>query len=100
LNQALKLINADFKAIDETLEAAGKPYEQGMLAYKREEDALRAQAEKEAQKERLRLENEARAKAAEEMKKLEEAKKAQEAAEKAVVAAPTLLRHSWQRKRD
>lgn len=87
LNQALKLINADFKAIDETLEAAGKPYEAGMLAYKREEDAMRASAEREAQKERLRLENEARAKAQEEMKKLEEAKEAQKEAEKAAQVA-------------
>jgi len=90
LNQSLKLINADFRAIDETLEAAGRPYEAGMLAYKKQEEQQRREAEEAARKERLRIEEEARKQAAEEMAKLEAAKEAQkialeklEAAEKA-----------------
>lgn len=88
INQSLKLINADFRAIDETLEAAGRPYEAGMLAYKKQEEQQRREAEEAARKERLRIEEEARKQADEEMAKLEAAKEAQK------VALENALRHA------
>ena len=88
LNESLRLTNADFKRITETLQAALRPYEAGMLAFKQEEERVRRAAEEEARKERERIEAEARAKAAEEMRKIEEARKAEEAAQVQVEAAP------------
>lgn len=87
INESLKLINADFKRITEVLQAALRPYEQGMLAFKQEEDRKHREAEEAAWKERERLEAEARAVAQAEMERLEKAKKeAEEATKKAEVA--------------
>jgi hypothetical protein len=91
LNMSLKLINADFRAIDEILEAAGKPYENGMLAYKHEEERQRLAAKRAALEEQKRIEEEARKLAAEEMAKLEAAKQAAKAAEVATEQAANPL---------
>jgi len=87
INETLRLINADFKRIKDTLEEALKPYEQGMLAYKQEEARQRKEAEDTARKERERIEAEARAKAQEEMDRLEAARKEQEAAAQRIAQA-------------
>jgi len=87
INETLRLINADFKRIKDTLEEALKPYEQGMLAYKQEEARQRKEAEEAARKEREQIEAEARAKAQEEMDRLEAARKEQEAAAQRIAQA-------------
>ena len=89
LNDTVKLINSDFKAITEQLEAVLKVVEVPMLAFQREEDRKRREAEDAARKERERIEAEARAKAEEERRKLEQAlKEAEEARKAAAVADP------------
>jgi hypothetical protein len=83
LNESLRLINADFKAIAETLKSALVPYERALLAYKQEEERQRRAAEEAARIERERIEAECRAKAEEERQKLAELKRQAEEAAKA-----------------
>ena len=83
LNESLRLINADFKAISETLKSALGPYERALLAYKQEEERQRIAAENAARIERERIEAECRAKADEERQKLAELKRQAEEAAKA-----------------
>jgi hypothetical protein len=83
LNEALRLINADFKVISETLKSALLPYERALLAYKQEEERQRRAAEEAARIERERIEAECRAKAEEERQKFDELKRQAEDAAKA-----------------
>ncbi len=87
LNESLRLINADFKAIAETLKSALLPYERAMLSYKQEEERQRRAAEEAARVERERIEAECRARAEEERQKLAELKRQAEEAAKALEAA-------------
>jgi hypothetical protein len=91
LNESLRLINADFKAIAETLKSALVPYERALLAYKQEEERQRIAAENAARIERERIEAECRAKAEEERQKLAELKRQAEEAAKAQEAPLTGL---------
>jgi hypothetical protein len=86
LNESLRLINADFKAISETLKSALLPYERAMIAYKQEEERQRRAAEEAARIERERIEAECRAKAEEERQKLAELKRQAEEAAQAQAA--------------
>nr|WP_320131966.1 hypothetical protein [uncultured Holophaga sp.] len=72
LNQTVKIINADYKGISEQLEQVLKVIEAPMLAFKREEERQRREAEEAARRERERLEAEARQRAREEERRLEE----------------------------
>ena len=78
LNDTVKLINADFKAISDQLEAVLKVVEAPMLTFKREEERQRREAEEAARKERERLEREARERAEAERRRLEEIRLEQE----------------------
>ena len=83
INESLRIINSDFKAISETLKSALMPYERALLAYKQEEESQRIAAESAARIERERIEAECRAKAEEERQKLAELKRQAEEAAKA-----------------
>jgi len=83
----VKLINADYKAITDQLELVLRILEAPRLAFKREEERQRREAEEVARKERERVEAEARARAEEERKRLEEARSKQEEAESLVQSA-------------
>jgi hypothetical protein len=83
INESLRIINSDFKAISETLKSALMPYERALLAYKQEEERQRIAAESAARIERERIEAECRAKAEEERQKFDELKRQAEDAAKA-----------------
>lgn len=87
LNDTVKLINQDFKNITDQLEQVLKVVEAPMLAFKREEERIRREAEEAARREKAKLEAEAKAKAEEEMRKAREAREAEEAARRAAETA-------------
>ena len=88
LNDTVKLLNEDFNGVKAQLESILKVVEAPMLAFQREEERKRREAEEAARKERERIEAEARAKAEEERRKLEQARRdAEEAARAAAEAA-------------
>jgi hypothetical protein len=87
LNDTVKLINADYKAISDKLEAICRAVEVPMLAFKREEERLRREAEEAARKERERLEAEAKEAARIEMEKAQKAREAVTQAEDPFEAA-------------
>lgn len=87
LNDTVKLINDDYKSLQAQLEAVLRVVEAPMLAFQREEERKRREAEEAARKERERIEAEARAKAEEERKRLEAERKAAEEARAAAAAA-------------
>ena len=89
INESLRIINSDFKAISETLKSALVPYERALLAYKQEEERQRIAAENAARIERERIEAECRAKAEEEHQKFDELKRQAEEAAKAQKALLT-----------
>jgi hypothetical protein len=78
LNDTVKRINAEFRPVEEALEAALAAYRRPMTAYQTEQARLRAEAEAKARAERERIEAEARAKAQAE---LDAARKARAEAE-------------------
>jgi hypothetical protein len=91
LNDTVKLINSDFKAITEQLEAVLKVVEKPMLDFQREEERKRREAEDAARKERERVEAEARARAEEERQRIEAARlEAEKAAQEAANASDPL----------
>ena len=89
INESLRIINSDFKAISETLKSALVTYERALLAYKQEEERQRIAAENAARIERERIEAECRAKAEEEHQKFDELKRQAEEAAKAQKALLT-----------
>jgi len=78
LNDTVKLINADYKAISDQLEAILKVVEAPMLAFKREEERQRREAEEAARKEQERIEREKHEAAEAERRRLEGIRQEQE----------------------